>query len=418
MNTESILKKIKPSKKEMEKNLATARLIIEYIRGKFGLDAVLVGSVARGTALKGKSDLDIFIMFPKSTKRETLEKTGIKVGKSVAKFLGCKSELHYAQHPYVRIICRDRRIEIVPAYRIKPGDRIISAVDRTPLHNEYVKKNLRNKDDVLLLKWFMKQIGVYGAEIKTRGFSGYLCELLVIKYGSFKRVLEEASVWEPPVVIDVEGQYDDVGEILEKFNDPLVVIDPVDKDRNVASPVSLEKMARFSLASRMFIKTGRLPKLAKRQTKDKKVITVIWKIKPANEEVVWSQLESFGKRVKERLENCGFRVKDIIWWTDSERTAELLIDLDTWELSQIEIRQGPSAFDFNNSEKFIEKYAKVKVGEDGRVYSERKRARYKAEDAIKHILKESPKYLGRNWRIYKKPTGRVKEIYEHSFWSW
>ena len=31
----------------------------------------------------------------------------------------------------------------------------------------------------------MQGIGVYGAEIKVGGFSGYLCELLVMKYGGF-----------------------------------------------------------------------------------------------------------------------------------------------------------------------------------------------------------------------------------------
>jgi len=43
------------------------------------------------------------------------------------------------------------------------------------------------------LKQFMKGIGVYGSELRRRGFSGYLTELLVINYGSFLGVLKEAS---------------------------------------------------------------------------------------------------------------------------------------------------------------------------------------------------------------------------------
>ncbi|MBS7613865.1 hypothetical protein KEJ48_06465, partial [Candidatus Bathyarchaeota archaeon] len=40
---------------------------------------------------------------------------------------------------------------------------------------------------------FAKGIGVYGADIKTGGFSGYLCELLIVSYGDFIKTVESAS---------------------------------------------------------------------------------------------------------------------------------------------------------------------------------------------------------------------------------
>jgi tRNA nucleotidyltransferase (CCA-adding enzyme) len=41
----------------------------------------------------------------------------------------------------------------------------------------------------------MKGTGVYGAEAKVEGFSGYLTELLVINYGSFPKALEAVFIF-------------------------------------------------------------------------------------------------------------------------------------------------------------------------------------------------------------------------------
>ncbi len=418
MDINKVLTTIKPSDAEIRKNTALARKIINMIKTKFGFEAVLVGSMARGTALKGKSDLDIFILFPKNMGLKELEKSGLQVGRYISKQINAKMEVHYAQHPYVRLIKGKKRIEIVPAYKMSQGDRIKSAVDRTPLHNEYIKKKLKDRDSVLLLKWFMRQIGVYGAEIKTHGFSGYLTELLVVKYGSFKRVLEEASVWETPVVIDIEDQYCCNEEIIKKFSEPLIVIDPVDKNRNVASPVSTKNLAKFVLASRKYLETGELPKAGGRKTNGKNLIAVKWEIKPENDEIVWSQLEAFARRIVSNLENHGFIVKDAFWWTDATRSAELILDMDTWEISKVEKRTGPSVFDFSNSNKFVFKYNNVGVTDDGRVYSERGRKTYRADDLVKEVLRHSPKYLGTKYRMVDPKDTHVIREYKKSFWSW
>ena len=60
--------------------------------------------------------------------------------------------------------------------------------------------------DVLLLKQFLKGVGVYGSELKVGGLSGYLSELLVIRYGSFPKVLRAAKSWRPGEFIDLEGR--------------------------------------------------------------------------------------------------------------------------------------------------------------------------------------------------------------------
>ena len=95
-------------------------------------------------------------------------------------------EIRYAEHPYVHGIVKGVEVDVVPCYRLKDASRIKSAVDRTPFHHEWLKDRIKGKEnEVRLLKGFLKANGLYGAEYKVRGFSGYLCELLIMFYGSF-----------------------------------------------------------------------------------------------------------------------------------------------------------------------------------------------------------------------------------------
>ena len=100
--------------------------------------------------------------------------------------------------------------------------------------------------EVRLLKKFMQGIGVYGAEIKVGGFSGYLCELLIMKYGSFAETVEAFANYNKRVIIDIENYYADrQNELSLLFPEPLVIVDPVDKGRNVASAVQPAKTLQF-----------------------------------------------------------------------------------------------------------------------------------------------------------------------------
>src|SRR6185503_494851 len=103
-------------------------------------------------------------------------------------------KLRYSDHPYVEAIVRGVRVNVVPCYDVEQG-KWQSAADRSPFHTEYVIKNMdgEKRDQVRLLKKFFKSAGIYGAEISTGGFSGYVSEVLVLKYGSLENVLHAAA---------------------------------------------------------------------------------------------------------------------------------------------------------------------------------------------------------------------------------
>ena len=181
----TVVAKIKPDECEIVKSRELASRIALFIREKYDLDARLMGSVAKNTFLSGDKDLDIFVLFPLSFSREELEKKGLEIGKAVfLKFGGGKYIVSYAEHPYTKGMLEEYKVEIVPAYLIKSTKELMSAVDRTPFHTNYVISNLKNHDEVRILKKFLKGIGCYGSDLKTEGFSGYLCELLIMRYGT------------------------------------------------------------------------------------------------------------------------------------------------------------------------------------------------------------------------------------------
>ena len=244
-----ILKKYKPTEKQNRELQGTASEVLGRINAILKRDRVrarslLVGSVAKGTNL-ASGDIDLFVIFSKEYSSREMEKLGLRIGHEVLP----EGREKYAEHPYVSGHLGDRKVDIVPCFEIAPGTRIISSVDRTPLHTDFVLRNLdlEGQDQVRLLKLFMKAIGVYGSEIKVSGFSGYVCELLVIKYGSMLKVLGAFASLKGKMRISLE----DIP--AREFEAPIVIIDPTDITRNAAAAISLENLSKMKINSRLFL---------------------------------------------------------------------------------------------------------------------------------------------------------------------
>ncbi|RRJ32516.1 CCA tRNA nucleotidyltransferase [Halocatena pleomorpha] len=207
-------------------------------------DVLQVGSTARNTWTSGNRDIDVFVRFPPKLSREQLERYGLRVGWEVLP----DGREEFAEHPYVTGERSGFGVDIVPCFAVESAGAIQSAVDRTPFHTEYVATRLDSETAgaVRLAKGFLRGIGAYGSDLRTRGFSGYLTELLVLEYGCFRSLIESVAEWKLPVTIDPEGH----GE--RSFDAPLVVIDPTDPERNVAAVCSERNVARLIHHARAF----------------------------------------------------------------------------------------------------------------------------------------------------------------------
>jgi tRNA nucleotidyltransferase (CCA-adding enzyme) len=366
-----ILEEIKPSKSEINKVKSLSNKLISIINQitideNINAETVLVGSVAKNTWL-GKADIDLFIKFPLNTSPDYLKEKGLHLGYKCIKKMNGKYECRYASHPYITGLIDGYEIDFVPCYNIKHSKELKSAVDRTIPHTKYVKKNLNHQqaDEVILLKQFMKSIGTYGSEFKVGGFAGYLCELLILHYNSFEQVLESASTeWKPGYHIDLI-EYDN----SPLFNEPLVVIDPVDKNRNVAAAVSLQKMSEFVAASRNYLKepstlyfyfkdvTAHLNSIKEEFTKrGTKTLLLSFKTPDVPIDALYPQIRKTEKSIVNLMERKGFKIFGSDSWSDEKKLVIILLEFSIWKLPKIKKHYGPQLWFKDDQEKYLKKY--------------------------------------------------------------
>jgi tRNA nucleotidyltransferase (CCA-adding enzyme) len=393
-----VLPAIRPSAAELSQEIGFAQMLVAHISDNAprGCQVVLTGSVAKRTFLRDKRDIDIFVLFARSVPREALEPYIKDI--MAASFPGLGYQLSYAEHPYSRFHFEGRRIDLVPAYRITKAAERVSAVDRSVLHTAFVNSSLKRKqvDGVLLLKQFLRSNGIYGAEIKIEGFSGYLCELLTIKYGGFPALLKAAAKWKPAapagIFIDIKKYYkpSDAKGAVKRFGSQFVVIDPTDKNRNVAAAVSESNLRLFISLCKGFLKKPaeafffRKPitfdERAKRASKGKKLILLSMPRPDIVDDILWGQLHKMAGQLRGHLKE--FEPKDIIE-DDSRHLVRLAIILGRDALPKTMLVAGPPIEMKKHVEQFKKSHRKGKfIVKKKKIYAEVKRPIIKAEDAI------------------------------------
>jgi len=387
-----ILEEIKPSKEEMENLKCKANTITKKIweiikRNNYPvLEVLLVGSSARNTNLKNDYDIDIFLLFDRSVNEEMLEDIGIKIGIETISELNGTYSINYASHPYVNGVIDGYEVDIVPCYKIEFGEKIISAVDRTPLHHKFLCSRLNEVlcDEVRLLKAFLKSLGLYGSDVKTKGFSGYLCELLILHYGSFENLLKDAQNWKLGKTIilkDIFELYDREKINLKRFDEPLVVYDPVDLNRNVASPLSRENFCKFVFYAREFLKNPSLEffkdygkKIEEKLEDRPHGYRLMLRIQRGDvvDDILYPQMEKLQKSINKAITKNEFVILSCKCFAD-DNFCYLYWEFLVEKLPKVMIREGPPVFDKDRVENFLKKYDKVFVkGCKVCAYTERK----------------------------------------------
>ncbi len=397
MDFSPILAKISPSKKEEAEMNSFAGKALSLLQRQLpkGVRMMLAGSVAKGTFLSGASDIDLFAIFPHEYTKEDMFEEVKKASKKA--FPKGKFEERFAEHPYLSIYFYGKKLDIVPSYEMKFGEKIKSAVDRSQLHTGFVLKNLpeSKRSDVRLLKQFLKANLLYGAEIKTKGFSGYLCELTIIQYKSFENFIAEISRWEFPIVFDPAEHYENPHEVPE-FNAPLVVIDPVDRTRNVAAIIPVENLVRLRSIAREFtrrpsetfffpLKKGK--KELSAHAEGREFFGLSFR-KPTDvvDDVFWGQLWRFSSQISIFLKHHEFEVFGVYPYS-SGKECVVLLELKAPILSKTQVFRGPP----QEHKKHVLAFKKSHKGpyfvEEGRVCAKGKRSLWNITLAFKDLKK-------------------------------
>lgn len=246
-----ILQEIKPTEEERK---SVKRIIDSVLKDIKIKDAKLElgGSYAKDTFLSGSHDIDVFVRFPyekyKNKDISTVLDKSISIG---------HKRLH-GSRDYFQLEKNGYTFEFIPVLNIKSSEKAKNITDVSPLHKEWVIKNLKNHDDARLVKKFCRAQEVYGAESYIKGFSGYVLEILTVYYGTFTNTLKNVSNWKLPVYIDVNKYHKNKDEAFRKINkskreNELVIVDPTQKDRNAAAAISKEKIEKLISACKSYL---------------------------------------------------------------------------------------------------------------------------------------------------------------------
>ena len=372
------------------------------------------GSVAKDTWLRKEPDIDIFVCVSTTIPREEFGTRCLKIARKATE--GSKQVERFAEHPYLETEVDNTTVNIVPCYQVEQGEWI-SATDRTPFHTDYIKARL-NEDvctEIRLLKQFMKGVGVYGAEIKIGGFSGYLCELLVLNCDSFVQVLESFADLKGRRIIDYEGFYEGKEEDLDTiFEEPLVVVDPVDKGRNVAAAVRQERLNEFVVAARKFLKNPDLEFFYPSEivvfrnqelvnalkTRGSKIIFVEFGKADAVPDVLWGQLYKSQRALHKMLQRHDFNIIRDSVLSDEENLNVFIIEIENRSLPLIKRHWGPPIRKREECEKFLQKHSRAPHTvsgprvERGRWLVEIRREYMDAVDLLTERLRDGGRRIG------------------------
>jgi len=375
-----VLQLVKPTEEEKLKAHAVAdRLrkdINELLKSEgFEAEAELHGSVTHGTWVRGAEDLDLFIVMSSSYSRRDLH----RVLDALKRHLDGDYVEAYAEHPYLRASIEGFNVDLVPCFRLEKGGKIRSSTDRTPLHSEYLAEVLTDglRDEVRILKRFTETIGVYGAEIRVQGFSGYLCELLVVRYGSFEGLVTAAAGWKRREIINIDSNLDE-DELRKRFDDSLILTDPIDESRNVASALSPDSYWTFVAACRGFTENPDIKYFVHEQEMSSEtvlnllesqcsdyVFLVIDEHRAEVPDTLWGQLLKSENALRQTLEASGFNVFRSSAWSDETHRHILVFQLESSTIPRVMKHMGPPVSMVRNTESFFETHLGAEETESG-----------------------------------------------------
>ncbi|MBU0930199.1 MAG: CCA tRNA nucleotidyltransferase [Nanoarchaeota archaeon] len=379
-----ILDSIKPTLREEQKAEKIVNKFLNKINKRLvGAEAVVGGSFAKNTWLKGDHDIDIFVMFSKKHNNKIsnlLEKTLKELFFFVNKINGSRD--------YFQIKYRGYLFEVIPVLRIDDPSEAENIMDISPMHVSWVRENINAKEDeVRRLKMFCKANHCYGAETYIKGFSGYVTEILTIYYGSFDEVIKNAVNWKEYDIIDVKKRKIVIRNMDKSKLSPLIVIDPIQKERNAAAALSKEKFELFIEVSKDYLKKQSQNFFIKKNIIPDDAIVLKVKALKGREDIVGAKLLKAYEYIKNKL-NEDFGIKKSSWFWNKKIIFWYIPK--TGELSEYTKHYGPPVGDEINLEKFKEKWNDKKLfSEHGRVYINIKRKHTKLKPYLIDLIKDN-----------------------------
>lgn len=369
---ETIRKELRPCEEAVKEAQTMLKTIKKALKG-IQAEPVLGGSIAKGTFLKNDYDADIFVVFNKKYAGQDISALLEKALKTAK----IKYEKVHGSRDYFQV--KEKILyEIVPVLEVKKNEVPENVADMSPLHVEYFLKKAKNnkkiRDDIRLTKAFMKSAGVYGAESYIKGFSGHVVDLLILNYGSFEELTKAAAKWKKRTIIDIEkkSKHPLITLNASKIKGKLIVIDPVQPERNSAAALSDENFEKFVKHCKSFNKKP-LKKYFEQKTVEQKILEIKKRNKTIHiielipikgkKDVSGSKALKIKEYLEAQLKENDFFVKESEW-EYTENKATIIIVPEKSSIDKTKNIKGPPSKMKRHAEAFKKKH-KNAVEKDG-----------------------------------------------------
>ncbi|RLE39128.1 CCA tRNA nucleotidyltransferase [Candidatus Woesearchaeota archaeon] len=380
-------------KKDVKKKIkcVVKKLKEELKKSKIKAEVMLGGSAAKDTFLKD-FDVDVFIRFDR---RRYLDENISKILAGVVRQF--KAKRIHGSRDYFGAKIDGISYEFVPVLNIEDPGQAVNVTDASPLHVNWVlsKLNQRLRNDILLLKLFCKANHCYGAESYIKGFSGHVIDILIIYYDGFERVLRASQHWKPYDIIDVSKHK--VRFMNKSKISPLIVVDPIQPDRNAAAALSMERFKLFKERAGAFLekpskdffmrKEFDVEKI-KRKFKEDDVFVVNVGARSGKEDVVGAKLLKAFEFIAKRIKKEGFTLKQADWKWNKARKAEFYFVVKREVLPEKMEIEGPPVFVKRHVAAFKKKHKDTFV-KKGRLYANVKRPFRKTKKLLQNLIKDT-----------------------------
>ncbi len=438
----SVLKEITPSAEEINltKNFINKlKELLSYTARKRDIHYTNIeaqGSTGiKQTQLKGDYDIDLFIgldynfykpnyrgmsknKLKSKSKKDFLELCKGWIIKSLTSKEFQNPRLLYAEHPYVTVdyFTDNLKIEVdIVLYFDLALEYIkntgpITAVDRSPWHGRFIKKNLsiEQKNEVRLLKQFFKASHCYGDKsvVGKMGFFGYSAELLIFYYKSLMNLFNNFDSLIKNPLDYYNRPIEELNKISHFQNDFLIIVDPIDKNRNVASAISdrAYKYCNYRIQeflkkpSKEFFKIKPIPEEDLSNEKNPVLSNIyIIELKNKNPKTHYTinrdKLYSLGQGIKlngekefSHVDKFG-RIEFELYFEDKLNEYNIVIYSEKSNISKTYLRKGPPIISKFHVEKFKMKNPNF-IEKDNFLWTETKREYTQFLSFLKDFIKD------------------------------
>jgi tRNA nucleotidyltransferase (CCA-adding enzyme) len=412
---DKIDKKIAPDVSVVkDADLMVDRINSELKTKKINAKCVKGGSIAKGTFLKDDYDVDLFVRFDKSYQDKEISDLLENIIASVCKKLKVDFKRIHGSRDYFQFKYspsntslntkknKDLSFEIIPVIMVHKSNEYEAnnSTDLSPEHVEWVLNNVKKNSElprnIRLAKQFLKSCKIYGAESYINGFSGHVVDILIVHFKSFINMITyfgnlETKNLTKPIIIDTDKRLiDPIKQLNENKITPLIIVDPIQSNRNSSAAVSKKSLEILIQKSKEFLKNpyekyfeikefdleneikvelkNVLSKIYEKNIKNN-IKTVILNIKTLNnsKDITGTKILKYYKNLISHLELNDFKVYSSGWNFDYEEKKSQIYLIINSKISINTIQIGPpipnnSSNDKSkeNYKKFIDKHTKEK----------------------------------------------------------